>query len=107
MLTINKTNKICAKIFNGEGEWSMNLNLSETQLEKLIDWDDVETGHSCNYNMIRKNENGSKYKYYGLIESHLTFSITPRAIGNKVIVKCNLCGKSIDLTEINDISKCG
>lgn len=83
----------------------MNFSLSESQLEKLIDWDDVENGHICNHNLVRENNNGSKYKYYGSVDSHLTFIITPRAIGHKVIAKCNICGSSIDLTEVfSDIS---
>ena len=84
----------------------MNFNLTESQLEKLIDWDDIDNGHICNYNLLRENKAGGKFKYYGSIDSHLTFIITPRIIGHKVVVKCNLCGSSIDLSEIYDDIAC-
>lgn len=65
----------------------MKFELTDTQLEKIKQWDDSKTGHKCNVN-----------KQGDVTGARLEYVFIPTGLGNVVKVKCD-CGAMLDVTE--------
>lgn len=63
------------------------FKLSDTQIEKIKQWDNPETGHRCNVN-----------KQGDVTGARLAYIFIPTGLGDIVEVECT-CGKVLDITE--------
>jgi hypothetical protein len=63
------------------------FELSDTQIEKIKQWDNAETGHKCNASK-RGDVTGAR----------LSYTFIPTGLDDVVKVECE-CGEVLDVTE--------
>jgi hypothetical protein len=67
------------------------FELSDTQIEKVKQWDNPETGHKCNcFNGVNK--------HIDVTGARLEYCFIPTGLGDVTIVRC-ACGDELDITE--------
>lgn len=66
------------------------FELSDTQLEKIKQWDNLIIGHKCNVN-----------KQGDVTGARLEYIFIPTGLGNFVRVRCE-CDEELDVTEYLD-----
>jgi len=65
----------------------MKFEITDTQIEKIKQWDDPKTGHKCNAN-----------KQGDVAGARLEYIFISTGLGDIVKVRCE-CGEELDVTE--------